>query len=388
MDDQSITRMTSEDLRGTVLRQPLLSSSRVLPLASFQKRDVIYLLPPGAKDNHRAAFLAQLIIRGRSPSLVAAEWRSWVLTIVAAGFQDMITAIIDQQPTLYEKRVIDPVHLTPLQEMHEGIVGWGMVEPTDAVENQTALDAILPCMIPLSELPDYDSSEVKRDLARCVSIEALYGYLALVLVLAAKSINDANRVAITINRPRNIEQKYRIVDCPCLTGDLRISDNGHSMINAAFVSMDHFRGALFTRLADVKNAASDRGTAVVMTLVRLLDWTGMTYVPMIDRFLTSHSNIEGYGFLMPSYQSFIASLRALAKVPPHIRPFYKLIHGDTTKMFNRRDVEELMVCAIRDEARDRPSLMQYGLPPTSDQIWETYKTTRKTLKEMDDDVVA
>jgi len=386
MDDSAINKMDPSALRGVLLRQPPLSTLQIQPIASFQGREIVYVLPNDAKDSHRAAFFAQLILRGRALAGHPSDWRAWTLTTIAAGFSNIVTGIVEQQPALYEKRTISSGHLATLQEMFDCLRAWTTVDGTDATENQAAKDAVRGCILHLDDLPPIDDDDLKKELGECMSIEAIYGYLALIMILAAKFITDQNRVAITVNRPRNIEQKYRIVGCPCLTGDLRISDDGHTMINAAFVSMDHFRGALFTRLADMRNQAGDRGTAVVMTLVRLLDWTGMSFVPIIDRFLSAHPDISDYSFLLPSYQHFLSSLRALAKVPPHIRPFYKLIHGDTTKMFHRRDVEELLVCSIKEEAYGRPTMAQYTLPATADKIWEMYLRTKKALHDaMDND---
>jgi len=260
--------------------------------------------------------------------------------------------------------------------MEEGIVirtAWKDVPAADTKEQDDARMEAHTHFPVLDGLPEVTSANMRPDWELSTQVEAIYGYVSLILFLAGKNINDKNRGAITIKRPNAIERKYGMGSVPCLTGDLKLSNSAHVGINLAFTAMHHARSEVFKEVAKFSHETGDIGVEVAATTTRLMAYAGMQHVVLIDKYLSATPHAERYPVLASSLVAYAASLKELADTPVDQRPYFKLIKGDTTRAFNRKDVEALLVVAITTEMDTNPTLVNYNLPENSDEIVTAYR---------------
>lgn len=149
--------------------------------------------------------------------------------------------------------------------------------------------------------------------------------------------------------------------------------------------MFSIRKIIFEEVAKYATNAVDPRIEVLTTTTSLLAYAGMHHVRIIDEFLAANPHALHIPMLQASINSYIASLKELRNVPDHLRPYYKLIWADQTRIFNRRDMQNLLVVAVSEAAKTQPRLRRYDLPYNSSMIlstWDSqvaaYRTTSKT----------
>jgi hypothetical protein len=373
-------------LRDQLFRQPETHanvSQRVPVMSALGQRTKVYVLPStSAADVETVkAFHLFLIVAGTSSSSSKQEWRNFVVTIAGLCFEDMKTAILTS--AAYEEVVVSAGFVTQLQNWYDAYKVATDLAGDDA-DLRTSCQADIVNELPLLDLPRGVASH-EANLDDVLDLESVYGHFSLVLFLAGKTITDRNRAAITEKRPSAIERKYydgRQV--ASLSGKLALSTVAHSQVHSAFVALTHARIVIFEQVALFNKQTGIFQFEIVATTTRLMRFAGMQQAAIIDAFLASHEEAFRVPMLAPAIAAYTASLRDVARASDEIRPYYKVIYGDTTRAFNRNDLENLLVVALEDASLVTPSLKQFNRPPNTAIIMERYQQSLALLEEADD----
>lgn len=272
------------------------------------------------------------------------------------------------------------------QEKHASLMSWydayyGSLDPAVNDADRAAAHALHLASFPDLDMPMATGPE-GVNLDDALDPTAIYGHFSLVLFLAGKSITDANRAAITIKRPSAIERKYfagRSV-AP-LTGPLSLSTMAHTQIHTAFVQLTHLRREVFTQVAQFNTQTSDPMVEIVATTTRLMRYSGMQQAVLIDNYLSSHEEAFRVPLLIPAIQAYTASMKDLRSVPAEHRPYFKLINGDTTRAFNRNDIENLLTVALMEARETNPTLQQYAMPVNAQLVMDKYTKALQILAD-------
>ncbi|RKF83460.1 hypothetical protein GcM1_159010 [Golovinomyces cichoracearum] len=70
-----------------------------------------------------------------------------------------------------------------------------------------------------------------HNITFCRGERILYAHFSLVVFLAGKLIDDLNRTAITVARPKALIEKYKLSSVEILNGNARMSDHAHQFIH-------------------------------------------------------------------------------------------------------------------------------------------------------------
>jgi hypothetical protein len=323
------------------------------------------------------AFHLYLMVSGTSTDETRAHWQSFVATIVCHGFPSMRAGIL--KSPAYSEAVMSTAAVNQLMEWYENYMGVFNPGADDALRAACRNDA--PGLWVELGLPQGEA-KFDVDMADVLDIPAIYGHLSLVLFLAGKTITDTNRASITQKRPNAIERKYfneKVVGP--LSGSLALSATAHTQIHTAFVQLTHLRKEVFTRVATFNTQTEDSTFEVVATTTRLMRYAGMQQAILIDNFLSAHKEALAVPFLAPAIQAYAASMRDVMAAPAIVRPYFKIIHGDTTRAFNRNEIENLLTVALVDAREVNPTLQQYAIPPNYQLIMDRYTTALHLLSE-------
>jgi hypothetical protein len=232
-------------------------------------------------------------------------------------------------------------------------------------------EAVKTDAVDIKELPPLPAQ--LHPVGQSLEQAGIYGYFSLILFLAGKTITEVNRAAIVEKRPKAIEGKYfSSAAVPCLSGALRLSNRAHSEVHSAFTAMSHMRELVFTEVAKFSVTKNNYEVEVVATTTRLMAYAGMQHVIMINKFLDANEVAFKIPMLQPALRSYVLSLKHLQTEKEVVRPFFKLIHGDTTRAFNRKDVEPLLVVAVMEELKTNDTLSNFALPGNVEIIQARY----------------
>lgn len=353
--------------------------------------DKYFVLPPGNKDNRtdKEAWALFLMLVGKSDLSIRVKWRSWILSWTSLCFPSITESFTGRATATYEAVVLTTSQIQKLQSIYRLYKAIG----SDGADKEEFDDEFKEIMSHDSEesttesafplLPSIKTPDFIGDLQGSVEIEGIYGYYSLILFLAGKNINDANRQGITTRRPLAIERKYSMVGTPSLTGPLQMGNTAHEQVNAAFTAMTVARKAIFEKVAHFSSATGNRSIEVVATTTRLMHYSGMSHVLIIDTFLSSFPHAEKAPVLQGALSYYHSSLNALIATQPVYRPFFKLMHGDTVRVFNRKDVESLIAISVSRLKTTQPTLLQYNVPETTTEIEAQFRRFEATIMGQD-----
>lgn len=314
-------------------------------LSGISRNITVYKLPDESSDKLRQEVMLALTLCGRSSDPSVSHWQTFALTYCVVGFPGLAAMIKGEVSRDY--KVVD----FPEQFLTD-VITIGQTFDNDINADDQTL--IFPPGLPLT------TTQYSGDLYEAYSLGGVYTYLALVVFLAGKRISPDNRDSIIKNRPTAQIKKYGLsVAEYYLTGPGRISDHGHGCINNAWVQSSAPRRIIvreFSRFA----GTDDYTQEVVYTMFRLLEYAGIQSAFFIHQLLLACPWIYEIPALKPGLDLYERSLEQMAREDPIIRPYVKVMYGDSTKLFHTKTMAGLIACAVIWVQQSSPSIAQYG----------------------------
>lgn len=318
----------------------------------------IYVWPSGIEVDEKLAFLAYLTAFGKSDDENSSKWATWMYTYIVLCFENMEDLIkrLGGREFKFEKLPVSLIKaVSELKDIAVNFDGSG-----ENLEYTQALDRLryperLPSVARSTEFfPDI--------LAAGSNITTVYGYCALLIFLAGKKINDKNYTSITEKRPQNLVDSYSIPEQAAypLTGEGKMERQAHKMCNQAWVTHAPARMAILTDVAAFASG-STLPQRIVFTVSKMLENVGMQPAYYIHRFLQAYPECVNYACIRPALGVFSASVKEVAQADARIQPYYKVIHGDLTRVFHRNGILALSACAISYEKHMSPSMRNFTL---------------------------
>ena len=378
---------TVASLREDVFRSPEGQRSATTPQivsSPLVGTIPVYTLPSTheAKKETLYAWHVFLMAAGASSAADRREWQAYTATLTAACLPELKGQLVASP--MFEEKVLPETTVASILAWYANVAALNNPK-AEAVLVEACEEDIKTMLFPL-RLPPPTVSLRGIDILEVTSVESIYGHYSLVLFLAGKTITDANRVAITQKRPGAIERKYfggRSI--ASLTGSLALSHAAHEGIHTAFTHLSALRRAVFERVARFGSDQDAAHIEVMATTTRLMRFAGMQQAVIIDAFLSSHEEAFRVPMLAPSIAAYTASLRDLAKVPSELRPYHKLIYGDTTLIFNRNAIQNLLTVALYDARELNPSLQRYNMPANAELVLGKYTQSLQALADAEEE---
>lgn len=341
----------------------------------YSRTMTIYVLPSDLSTDSVLLILAYLTPFGRSDDPVSFKFGSWMYSMIAIAFKH-IQEPMQRENTLEYKYVNFPSStiqtILELANIARGLNIDGTFKDEESVAdsadrdseiNQEYTNHLLNLSFP-PDFPDLDITDefFPQDLIPCSGITSVYGFMALLFFLAGKQINETNSVTITTRRPQNLIDTYKIPEKArfFLTGDGRMQMNALTMCNNMWTIHTPLRIAIISQIAHFSQGSS-LAMRVVYTVSKLLEYVGMQQALYINQFLMAHPEAIEYSTLRPSLISYVNSMNQLKTVDPILRPYFKVIYGDQTRIFHRNSILALASVAIAYQRKFNDSIKHYNL---------------------------
>jgi hypothetical protein len=236
------------------------------------------------------------------------------------------------------------------------------IQAIDSVRH--TLEADSDAKIPIPFPPEFPAgpSDLDVEVANCANMLGCYGYYALIVHLMGKRITDDTREVITVRRPQNIIDGFQAQnEAFILTGDGKMSTHAHGHINLAWDLLGSVREELIPRFARLGGSATIPNRIIHM-MFDMLQHSGMQPAALIHQLVSAHPWICEINILRPEYDYYVTSVTRYIEIDPAVRPFIKVMYGNSTKIFHAKTMANLTACAVFFLETTNPSLQAYTAP--------------------------
>jgi len=316
-------------------------------LKGLQRSIPVYYLGPQATDQDIQNILSVMTLFGRSKNTVVKAWQTWVLSLTCVCFPDLVTKLRAMKSNEYQ-----------LMAMPESFVD-SVKTAFDKLQQDSDLST--PA-IRLAGLPD-PSGNIDADLYNAGTVTGLYAYYALVVHLMGKRIDPSTRDTITVRRPQNLMDTFRCHGSKfLLTGGGRMSDQAHSLVRDAWDLSTAPRKVIIDEFSRLKDS-DDQTAQVVNLMFRMLEYSGMQPALFIKDFLSACPwVVKDMPSLVPAYEVYVNSVTAYASLDPDLRPYTKLYHGNNTKIFHSKSMQDLTAVSVMWLSVNNDTMSGYTAP--------------------------
>lgn len=313
----------------------------------------VYTWPEGGSpyasldNDQKLTVMMALTLPGRSTSDSPTQWQSFVLTWSVLALDAYRLELSKPEHRGY---ILAPLPDTFIQDV---LVARTALETDAAGEHQLHFPPALP-----------DSAHpYTARVDNCGTLVGMYSYYAIILILMGKNIDPSNRDPITIKRPGNLIDMFKAPDVAyILTGMGRIGNVGHGMVSTAWQYAASPRRALIALLSQSRGA-DDVATRACSYALSMLEFAGMQPAALIHELLVACPWIvDEVPTVRPAYDLYRQSVEAYAQQPVHLRPFIKIMYGDTTRIFHSKSLVDLTQCAVEFKRITQDSIEDYQAP--------------------------
>jgi hypothetical protein len=328
---------------------------KTLAPTAFQETIPYFTLPEAATSMHRIHFGMYLIFCGTSTTGRRTHWRSWVVTWCCSVTPNFVTQL---PATTFRRLEIDMHTLDQLSQIMQAF------ELTfEGITGDDAYNASLAALVGFEGVPGLPPMNSTVNFGATNgewSSRVIVSYYTIVLFLAGKRPEGDDHSQITVARPRALRGKCDLGDSiACLDGPVRMSDYSHLRINSAWSEMGLLRSVVFSEYAYYDSESSDFIKDIIWTSIHLLQYANMAHAKITYNFLQAYPWASEVPSLRNSIAIYMNSVQTASKMDPVLFPFIKLIYGDKSGIFPRKEMEPLIACATAVQRETTQSLSEF-----------------------------
>lgn len=311
-------------------------------------------LPSSTSVGDRLKYLAAMALIGTNRGGSVSAWKVYILAYTVMLFPRIEQSLPRE---IYSPVPIPQETITATLQAFSGILSIPEdydeedLHQAERVMNTTRIGPGLP-------LPDPDC--MSRYLSNEAAPKVIASHYSILLFIAGKRIEGDDHSALTQNRPQALIKKAHLpADPELLIGCLRFSDEAHLLLNSAWQELAALRGIVFPTFAEFSSEATDEVQDLIYTTMHLLRYSGMQHAKIVHGFLGAYPWARDVPQLRTSIAKFDESIIAAAGYPSKIQPYVKLIYGDKTEIFPRKEMEVLISCAVASMADTSPDIVNF-----------------------------
>jgi len=213
------------------------------------------------------------------------------------------------------------------------------------VEEFNSRAAILAEALELPEFRDLNAREMSL-LAKMDESRELAAYYAMIVYMAGRALNDKTDDAVRARRPMNLCDKFNgKVTWATVGGELTMSAGAYTMLARVWGMNPTVRMGLLVPLIGLEEGTAGITGNIIYTIFKMLKYAGMAHVDIINTFLSRYPYVIKMAELQGELRTLHNHTEALLAVDPHLRPYYKLLYSDGTKLFDSKLFRRLTILA-------------------------------------------
>ncbi|RKF63845.1 hypothetical protein GcM3_136017 [Golovinomyces cichoracearum] len=333
---------------------------------------ICYVLPNNASKDAALDLAYACALACTSQQAPLSQWKNLLLTYTNI----MIPGLVKKLPRGMVKMTKIP--LVTINALRHSFSNYN--EETQPDDYQIPSDAFNDFSVG-GELPSPHPNIACDNITYCRNAKSLYAHFSLVVFLAGKLIDDANRTAITVARPKALIGKYKISGVEILNGTARISDHGHQFIHQAYLEMRAFTGECFKEFSEYSTSATTLYHDIINVNVMLLRFAKMQHAAIINKFLEAYPWASEMVELKQSLAVYGNSIKALCALPPAWQPYVNLIYGFKPDLFPRKELGPLIACAVEVESETNETMRNYYHDERYADVVDKFKSLRDSKSQ-------
>jgi len=352
-------------------------SKTKLMATGFSKKVPYYVVPDSATDNDKLIFGVYLMYCGTSKNTSVEVWKTYVLTyaaLITPGFAGAFPA------SSYLKTEINPIVFDGLVNLVRNFDA--LMEAQNAAEVTRVNNEIVQ-FATLDLLPRPDATVPLSGSYGEWDIKVLFCHYSIMLYLAGKRVAGVDRTQITVARPRALKGKVHIeANVNFLEGTLRLSNESHIGINNAWSEMGAVRNVVFSEYAKYEDVSTDELQNIIWTTMHLLKYSQMGHSVIVYNFIQAYPWVFELPSLRPSLACYVRSVVSAADHDKKMFPYIKLIKGDKSEIFPRKEMEPLIACAVAGLEETQTTLSAYYVDPAYGAVVDAFMEMKAHREKM------
>lgn len=353
--------------------------SKKLAATAFSDKIAFYYLADTCTENQRLMFTKYLAYCGTNTSDGIVKWKTWVATWACAITPAFSTSV---PVTIFRRTEV------PAQALAELVGAMDNLQRAQDREDRAEVDAAGEAIKNLTLFPLLPTIPVEIDFGlgngEWIGKVALC-YYAIVIFMAGKRISGDDHSQISIQRPKAVRGKAHIPDSlDFLEGGLRMSDHSHLAINNAWSEMGQLRAIAFTEYAHFDSADADLAKDIIWTSMHLLRYSNMSHALITYNFLNAYPWAVEVPALKTSIAIYMSSLRTASTLDQKMFPFLKLIYGDRSGLFPRKEMEPLIACATSAQQETAATLSDFYTSAAFNPVVDAFNAERARRENIRD----
>lgn len=317
----------------------------------------------------RVMFYIAALGTSEEPSLE--KWKSWIVTyvcLITPGVTKMLDTRLFQPHQVQAGTILEISRL--FDEAEEAL-------DNDNVEKSAEITAQLASLKGFPLLPQMASGLNLADANGEWRVKVVTCHFSIMLFLAGKRVSGDNHSQITVSRPKAVKAKAHIEDMvDLLEGSFKMSNVAHFKINDAWAELGALKGVVFPEYVKFESSEASELHNLIWTTMHLLRFSGMSHASIVYHFLQVCPWVHEIPTLRPALAIYAKSVVEAGKVDPKLFPYVKLIYGDKSTFFPRKELEPLIACAVSVLTETNPTLAAYFVRPEFSPIVEAFEQKR------------
>lgn len=302
-------------------------------------KTTVYIFPKDLTEEELLSIGLLLALTGTNTTAALAEWKSYICTYSCFLIPELQGALKKESYTLVN---VSKANIAASLSTVKQYLDVAQEEEANNKVSDTGLAKIKLH----NGLPSIDAESGYKWVGAEATAKHIYAHYAMLVFLAGKTVTDLNRDAVTVNRPAALIGKFHLdEETMLLNGNLRISDVGHTLANVAWGEMTSFRAACFSEFIKYASVDVDLGQDIIYTNVHLMRYANMGHAKLSYKLIRANPWVLDFAPLASSIAVFMDSVRVSMTVAPSLQPYVKLMYGDKSGLFPRKEMEPLVACA-------------------------------------------
>jgi hypothetical protein len=332
----------------------------------------VYLFPTTLSEEVSTKIGFSFALIGSSSNKSSVEWKSYLVSYTCFLFPQITRSLDKNNYEISELKVDD------IKEILDKVSK--LVEASKAEGDESSIKTGFLSGLKFHDgLPSLGETSNEAWLGAECKMKHVYCHYATVLFLAAKQVTDANsRTQISKSRPEALIRKYHLdEETGILNGSFRLSDHAHIMLNVAWAEMGAFKVNCVTSFAKFSSDEANLAQDIIYTNMQLMKYSGMTHAQISYKFLKAYPWAADIPILRSSVVTFIDSLIQSNAVEAYLQPFTKIMYGDKSALYPRKDMEPLVACAVAAETDVHETLQGFYTSQKFGAVIEAFLEERK-----------
>lgn len=298
-----------------------------------------------------------LVMGAPIPSATTRAWGTWIATLSRLVF----VSPLENADTGAKELSLPAAAVRMIVDWHDEVRVYANAEEEAMTFDE--IHGISSQVVGALSLPEigFFSSEMAYSALSRDPVNEEAAYFAMVIYMSGRALTAYTDAAVRERRPANLEAKFNEgAHWESVSGSLRMTKGCYMNIAKTWNVNVTLRQNVLLPLIRLEVGASYIVGNIVFTIFKMLRGAGMAHASIICEFLRNYPEAGDMPSIAGQVRLAATHSAILMKVSDDIRPYYKLLQGDATSLFDSKQFLRLTSLATEINGRENATQLQYA----------------------------